>query len=208
MLILRGRLHHRFSGLLEFRGSRVNGKRRAWGSVACRPAPGFGIMPGMWNVLRMLVGRPSTDPRARRAAFFQRYRARTLIVHAGLTVDWLEELLKQGGGGGHFRIDARLTPARTPTPVEWVVHEFIVPLALPLPLIARVSDQSIRIRHLVRHGALCHPSDIAWILDDMGDDGTGLGRAHVVLYKHGDGFRAERGIAPEDNAIDTPYGTL
>jgi hypothetical protein len=162
----------------------------------------------MWNLLRMLVGRPSADPRARRAAFFERYRRRTLIVHQGLTVDWLEELLKQGGGGGHFRIDARLTPARTPTPVEWVVHEFILPLGLPLPLIAQVADESIRIRHLVRHGGLCHPGDIGWILEDMGAGDSGLGRAHAVLFAHGDGFRAERGIASDDNAIDTPYGTL
>jgi hypothetical protein len=129
----------------------------------------------MWNVLRILTGRPPADPRARRVLFFQRYRARTLIVHTGLTIDWLEELLKQGGGGGHFRIDARLTPARTPTPVEWVVHGFILPLGLPLPLIARVSDDSIGIRHLVRHGAVCHPTDIAWILEDMGGGSVGSG---------------------------------
>lgn len=165
-------------------------------------------MPRMWNVLRILTGRPPADPRARRVLFFQRYRARTLIVHTGLTIDWLEELLKQGGGGGHFRIDARLTPARTPTPVEWVVHGFILPLGLPLPLIARVSDESIGIRHLVRHGAVCHPTDIAWILEDMGGGSVGVGRAHAVLYPHGDGFRSERGIAPDDNGIDTPYGTL
>ncbi len=166
------------------------------------------MMPSMWDVLRMLAGRPAADPRARRAAFFQRFRARTLIVHTGLTLDWLEELLKQGGGGGHFRIDARRMPTRMPTPVEWVVHDFILPLQLPLPLIAQVADESIRMRHLVRHGGVCHPTDIAWILEDMGNGSAALGRTHAVLYPHGDGFRAERGIAADDNTIDTPYGTL
>lgn len=163
--------------------------------------------PAMWNPLRLLAGQP-VRPCARRAAFFQRYRARTLIVHTGLSIDWLEELLTQGGGGGHFRLDARMVPARTPTPVEWVVHDFILPLQLPLPLIARISADSIRIRHLVRHGSTCHPADVGWILEDMGDGVGGPGRAHAVLYPHGDGFRAERGIPIDDNCIDTPYGTL
>ena len=39
--------------------------------------------------------------------FLARYAGRTLIVHAGFPPDWLEELLKQPGGGGYFRLDSR-----------------------------------------------------------------------------------------------------
>jgi hypothetical protein len=162
----------------------------------------------MWErLLHILRGRKAEYDRAvRQRRFFQRYSGRTLIVHAGLTIDWMEELLKVGGGGGHFRIDTRLPPTKPPTAIEWIVHEHVLPLGLPLPLLMQVSPGLVRIRHLQQHGVVRHPADIAWILDDMGDASAGGGRVHATLRVDGSALRVERGIPPEDNAVETPYG--
>ncbi|MGA7802086.1 MAG: hypothetical protein WCC36_14880, partial [Gammaproteobacteria bacterium] len=69
---------------------------------------------------------------------------RTLIVHEGLDLRWIEELLEQAGGGGHFRIDARQAPDDEPTPVEWLVHGHVLALQLPLPLFMQVREDGIR----------------------------------------------------------------
>lgn len=130
--------------------------------------------------------------------FFERFAGRSLIVHAGLSMVWLDELLKQGGGAGHFRIDARRPPGPRPTPVEWLVHTHVLKLALPLPLLLKVDRDRVRLRHLQRHGGVCDPGEIGWLLDDMAK----AGRTHAVLYFENGGWRAEPGIAVEDNDYD------
>lgn len=160
----------------------------------------------MWNKLSEVLARRLRQRalHRRQEAFFARYAGRTLIAHAGLDVAWLEELLKLGGGGAHFRIDARIPPSKSPTPVEWVVHDFVLPLNLPLPLLLAVKTDTIAIRHLHRYGMVCHPADIAWILDDIRE----RGRVHAMLHVEKAGFRAMRGIPVEDNEVDTPYGAV
>ena len=158
--------------------------------------------------LSWLRGRAHRDAE-RQERFFARYAGRTLIVHAGLTVDWMEELLKIGGGGGHFRVDTRQMPGRKPTPVEWVVHEFVLPLQLPLPMLLRVHHEAIAVRHLTDKGYVRHPADIAWLLDDMkAESEGGRGRVHARLVRAAHGFVVERGIPPEDNGIEVGDGVV
>lgn len=133
--------------------------------------------------------------------FFARYQGRTLIVHQGLTLDWLEELLKLGGGGGHFRIDTRKPPARH-SPVSWLAQRFILPLDLPLPVLCDVGPTTIAIRHLQSAGRLCHPADIAWILEDM----RLRVRVHAMLSRHPGGLSTDRGLAVCDNAYEMDLG--
>ncbi|QKT04980.1 hypothetical protein HUS23_05240 [Ectothiorhodospiraceae bacterium 2226] len=130
----------------------------------------------------------------------RRYSGRSIIVHSGFPDEWFEELLKQPGGGGHFRLDARRVPEGEPTPIEWVVHEFVLPLGLPHPLFIQVREEALRVRHLTRYDMAMHPSEIAWILDELEQ------RYHAILYPDGGGFRVERGLPPEENSVETPYG--
>ena len=118
---------------------------------------------------------------------------------------WLEELLQQGGGGAHFRLDTRTLPtdARA-SPVEFFVREYLLPLELPLPIVAKVDADRVAVRHLQRYGGLCHPSDIAWILDDMKD----RARMHACCIRRGEAVAVVRGIPVGDNAIETPDGLV
>ncbi len=133
--------------------------------------------------------------------FFARYQGRTLIVHQGLTLDWLEELLKLGGGGGHFRIDIRQPPGRH-SPVSWLAHRFILPLDLPLPVLCDVGPTTIAIRHLRSADRLCHPADIAWILEDM----RVRARVHARLSRHSHRLTADMGLAACDNTYEMDLG--
>ncbi len=151
--------------------------------------------PG-FNWLRRIRPRRGT---AQRARLLTRYRGRILIVHRGFEPDWLDELFKLPGGAGYFRIDARQAPGKTPTPVEWLVHDYLLPLDLPLPLLVQVRDDALRVRHLTDAGRVRHPSEIAWMLDELET------RHHAMFCPDGDGFRVERGIAVEDNAVEMPY---
>lgn len=164
-------------------------------------------MAGMLPKLLALLGlRPRTpDQTALITAFFGRYAGHKLIVHAGLEPDWLKELLKTAGGGGIFRYDRRQAAGSPPAPIEYLVGAFVLPLALPLPLLLVVGADHIRVRHLVRDGRTCHPTDINWILDDMARD-EAAPRVHAILRRRDGGLAVERGIPVEDNAVDTGYG--
>ncbi len=133
--------------------------------------------------------------------FMERYMNRTIIVHSGLPADWVAELLKEPGGAGHFRFDVRRAPGPRPTPVEWVVHRHVLVLGLPLPLILQVREDGIRVRHLRRGGHILHPSELVWLLDEIGP------RHHARLFPTEDGLAAETGMAAADNRIEYPYGT-
>jgi len=138
--------------------------------------------------------------RKRLDRFFTRYAHRALIIHGGLTLDWLDELLKVGGGGGYFRIDAR--PSADPqSPVSWLTHRFILPLKLPLPLICDVKEHHIAIRHLHTRRGICHPADIAWILDDI----RHKSRAHAILHRETGALLCEKGMPPEDNDYEMDF---
>jgi hypothetical protein len=127
--------------------------------------------------------------------FRARFAGRTVIVHAGLTPGWVEELLKEGGGAGHFRFDVRPAPGRRPTPIEWLVHEQLLPLGLPLPFFLRVEDAGVRLRHLVRNGAPVHPSEIAWMLRELDT------RYHAFVDFSGNTARVRRAMAESDNRV-------
>lgn len=132
--------------------------------------------------------------------FIDRFRGRTIIVHAGLPAAWLEEMFKLPGGAGYFRFDARIAPGAVPTPIEWLVHEHVMTLHLPLPLLLQVRDDAIHMRHLTERGRVKHPSEIAWMLDEIET------RHHARLAVSGNTLCAQHGLPVEDNAVETPYG--
>jgi len=99
--------------------------------------------------------------------FRRRFTGRSLIVHRGFPPQWLEELLKQPGGGGHLRVDARGLPAARPTPVEWLVQTHVLPLELPQPLLLQVRAADVLVRHLQRGDRVVHPSEIAWFQEEL-----------------------------------------
>ncbi|SIT70163.1 hypothetical protein SAMN05216526_1250 [Ectothiorhodosinus mongolicus] len=134
-------------------------------------------------------------PEAQLERFLQRYGGRTLIIHEGFPSNWMKQLLRQAGGGGHFRIDARPLPAAKPTPVEWLVQTHILPIGLPLPLLARVEENMILLRHLNRDGYVVHPSEIAWFLAELSS------RHHAALdYSGGaNAISVTHGLAISDN---------
>lgn len=151
----------------------------------------------MISVLRALAAR--RDQKTLRQ-FFARYAGRTLIIHKGLTMDWLEELLKLGGAAGHFRIDARQAADRK-SPVLWITHHFILPLELPLPLLCDVGKDCIAVRHLRSQGRLGHPAEIGWILDDM----RHKSRRHALLVETRGRLVAQRELPPDDNAFEWDF---
>ncbi len=128
--------------------------------------------------------------------FMQRFAGKTIIVHEGLSIGWVSELLKEAGGGGHFRIDVRKTHSRRPTPIEWVVRQWIVTQNLPLPLLVKVEPERLLIRHLTRHNQPVHPSEIYWMLGEFPLC------AHAVLRVSGQVFLAERGLPVSDNEVN------
>ena len=153
-------------------------------------------------MLRLL--RRDRSPAALYHRLQQRYLQRTLIVHAGLGTAWLEELLRQPGGAGHFRIDTRKPPGQPPTPVEWLVHEVLLPAAreagLSLPLLVQIGAQDLQVRHLNRRGFPVHPAQLGLILAELPR------RHHLRLVATGQGgFHVEPGLDPEDNEIDYDF---
>ena len=162
-----------------------------------------------WQRLLPIPFRRAPDPAARWQAFLDRYAGCSLIVHDGLPEGWLGKLVREPGGGGHFRIDVRRpafdggVPARRLHPVQWLVREHILPLALPRPLLVRVADRDhLRLRHLRRHGGVCDPAEVSMIHEDM------AARPHALLLPHPDGFEVAWGIGVDDEAIDTPFGLI
>jgi hypothetical protein len=144
---------------------------------------------------------------ARRAApakildrFFARYAGRRLIVHEGFPAEWLEELMKQPGGAGYFRIDLRTPRSNPPTPVEWVAHEQLRALELPLPLFVDVRDGELLVRHLTRGGEPVHPSEILWFIDEIDE------RHHARLRRVGGVLEPRRVLAVEDNEPLSMFG--
>ncbi|OOG23981.1 hypothetical protein B1C78_09710 [Thioalkalivibrio denitrificans] len=132
-------------------------------------------------------------PKWLRQQFLDRFMGRTLIVHRGLPPEWLDELLKQPGGGGHFRIDARRVDQKHPTPIEWFVRDHVLPLALPMPVLVQVGQGFILLRHLTRNEQPVHPGEIRWFLDEMDT------RHHMRLRITHDEFVPEPGIPSADN---------
>lgn len=137
--------------------------------------------------------------------FFRRFAGRSLIVHEGLGTYWMEELLKSGGGGGHFRLDLRQSAADPHAPTRWLA-ECLPPLGLPFPLLILVeTDHSVLVRHLHQGAHPCHPAEIPWFIDDM----RARERVHVRLrWQRNGGPVVTRPLPPEDNKTETPYGAL
>lgn len=132
-------------------------------------------------------------PKWLRQQFLDRYAGRTLIAHAGFPPQWLRELLKQPGGGGHFRLDVRHIDHRHPSPVEWFVRDHVLPLKLPLPLLIRVTEEQILLRHLTRADKPVHPGEIQWFLEELDT------RHHLSLSISDDDFVPGTGIPLDDN---------
>lgn len=139
-------------------------------------------------------------PAAPLAAFRERFTGRTIIVHEGLSIGWVAELMKEAGGGAHFRFDTRKAPDARPTPIEWFVHRHVLPQGLPLPLLLRVEDGCVRARHLVRNGRVVHPSEIYWMLREMPQ------RIHLELKFAHDDVVACAKMPVDDNAVAFDLG--
>lgn len=137
-----------------------------------------------------------SNPTVLRERFLTRFAGKTIIVHDGLSIGWVSELMKEAGGGAHFRFDTRRAPGRRPTPIEWVVHQHVLPHKLPLPLLVKVEGERMLVRHLVRNDMPVHPSEIYWMLGEF------PGRCHLQLQASGKGFLAERGMSVADNVVD------
>ncbi|NIR60353.1 MAG: hypothetical protein GWO02_12965 [Gammaproteobacteria bacterium] len=143
-----------------------------------------------------MLGARRPDPAHLRRRFFEQFAGRTIIVHAGFLPRWLEELLEQPGGGGHFRVDARRAPGRPPTPVEWIVHAHLLPLGLPVPLLVRATDTDLEVRHLTRGGKPVDPAEVLGLANEIGT------RHHARLVPSRRGFEVSWGLPVEDNDID------
>ncbi|MHB1951513.1 MAG: hypothetical protein ACYCQK_08560 [Acidiferrobacteraceae bacterium] len=158
-------------------------------------SPDHGSAP-MWAPLRR-ISQHLAQQRIRQTEqrFFQRFSGRSLIVHAGLDVEWLEALLKVGGGGSHFRVDTRHLPARRPTPVEWAVRRFILPLGLPEPMVVIVHDHALTVRHLRRGRHILDPAEIPSVVDDMKQ----RSRAHASIDCRDGRITVSRGMNIDDN---------
>ncbi len=142
-------------------------------------------------MFRLLVRQPERQLERFRA----RFAGRNVIVHRGFPGEWLEELLKQPGGGGHFRIDSRPLPTRRPTPIEWLVQTHLLPLDLPYPFLLGVREECALVRHLTRGMHTVHPSEIAWFLEELEE------RHHARLVFASEPGRVEvhRGMPMNDN---------
>lgn len=150
-------------------------------------------------MLRLWPKRKS-DPETLRERLFERFAGHGLIVHEGFPDQWLEELLKEPGGAGYFRVDARQAPRPDASPVEWLVHEHIRPLGLPMPLFVAVREGCLLLRHLHRGSRTVHPSEILWMLDEIDT------RFHVRLEPAAGGFAIVRGLDIRDNDVESMFG--
>ena len=156
-----------------------------------------------------MTGWPLLWPRARAEAarargFFQRFAGKSLIVHEGLGADWLDELLKTGGGGSHFRIDLRHYGDTDVSPVGWLVQH-LRPIALPRPLLVLAGhDAILLIRHLRQGKYTCHPGELPWFIDDIQE----RGRYHARIQWTTAGPLIEHGLSVDDNHVEISYGSL
>ena len=143
----------------------------------------------------MFFRRPS--PLAR---FFTTYQDRSLLVHEGLDPQWLERLLRQGGGGAPFRIHVGRQDGRgRPTPVEHVVHREILPQGLPLPLLVKVGEDECWLRHLRRGEHLLAAEEVPLVAAEI------IVRHHLRLERGERGCQAHGGtLAWEDNELLFP----
>ena len=150
-------------------------------------------------MLKAIISLIKPAPTALRERFIARYQGRTLIIHEGLSIGWVAELLKEAGGGGHFRFDARTPRTAKPTPIEWLVHQHILPHNLPLPLLVKVEQAQLLVRHLRRDGNIVHPSEIYWMLGEMPS------RMHLILTIAGAGFMPQRVLPVSDNEVSYDF---
>jgi hypothetical protein len=137
-----------------------------------------------------------SNPTVLRERFLARFAGKTIIVHDGLSIGWVSELVKEAGGGAHFRIDVRRQPGRRPTPIEWVVHQQLLPHKLPMPFLVKVEHERLLVRHLVRNDMPVHPSEIYWMLTEFPDN------HHLLLTAAGKGFIVKRGMSVAENAVN------
>lgn len=147
-------------------------------------------------MIRRIISLFGPKPTVLRDRFLQRFDGRMIVMHDGLSIGWVSELLKEAGGGGVFRFDLRPPLSGRPTPIEWVGHRWVASQGLPLPVLVRVRDGELQLRHLTRNGHPVHPSEINWMLPEMD-----AGRVHMVLRRSGEGFLPARGIPVSDNAV-------
>jgi len=138
----------------------------------------------------------SVSPLTLQERFFARFRGRTIILHRGFPPGYLAELLKQPGGGGHFRVDLRQLGRENDSPMDWLLQRYILPLDLPVPLLVKVEDEAIYLRHLLQGSSPGHPSEILWMLDSMHE------RHHALLRRLQTDLQVQHGMAIDDNAID------
>ncbi|MCE5388346.1 MAG: hypothetical protein K0041_07190 [Acidithiobacillus sp.] len=141
----------------------------------------------------------SLSPILLKQQFFARFTGRHILAHAGFPPGYLAELLKQPGGAGYFRVDLRIPHSNPPSPLEWVIHQQLGALELPVPYFVQVSEDSLYVRHLVQGEGPGHPSEILWMRDSLGD------RYHYLLRSQGPTFQVVPGMPLDDNRIDYDF---
>lgn len=150
-----------------------------------------------------LFWQKKSSPAEQYAALLERYAGRYLIVHQGFPDEWLESLMKQPGGAGYFRIDTRKPQSKSPSAVEWLCHEHLLPLGLPSPLFVRINEQQCLVRHLTRDGQeWVDSSDLLWFIDELDE------RHHKRLLWNGEGFDVESGIDVYDNIAQAMFDAI
>lgn len=128
---------------------------------------------------------------------YNKFVNKTVIFHHGLEPGWLEELLKQPGGGAHFRVDCRQINKETPTPIEEFYLNIVQPLTLPKLVLLKFENGYVLIRHLQNGNACLLASDIAWILDELDQ------RFHFKISLNKDNkIIIEKGIEITDNKLE------
>lgn len=148
----------------------------------------------MYAKLRQWLLRTTGHNDAYARKFFAQFQGRTLIVHSGLRIDWLKELLSLGAGAficeSIYAVPIRAKLQRW---IGWSIGK--LPLRLPLPLLLDVRNDRIDVRHLQRFGSICLPTDIAWIVEDM----RTRKRVHASLRCINGRFDCIQGIPIDDN---------
>lgn len=80
-----------------------------------------------------------------------------------------------------------------------MVHRFVLPLSLPLPLLIRVDADTLYLRHLMHDDTVGHPSEVLWMLDAIRE------RYHARLDRQQGRYAASMGMAVQDNSIDYDF---
>lgn len=96
-----------------------------------------------------------------------RLDGKSIILHSGFPPDWLPELLRQPGGGGHIRINLSLQNNKNPTALEAFLYRHVVPLPGAIPGMVKIEQENIFIRGLIRAEQWMHSYEAGDLLNEI-----------------------------------------